>query len=139
MYYIKGSDLCAAIVQFYHPYYLYYLVLCVSFNLCAIYFYCVASPTQIIRALAALTQLVPATASHRPSPLRSQWWRSCSGANCCDPFPVGANLSQSIPPRSNQHPIHFICPIQLLANYPDQKMPVSTNKPKTNPNTIQPI
>ena len=32
--------------------------------------------TQILRALAAPAQLVPATASHHRPPLKSQWWRS---------------------------------------------------------------
>ena len=72
MYYIRCSHLCAAIVQLYCTYSLYYLVLGVSYNSCALYFYYFASPTQLLRVLAAPTQLVPATTSHSPPPLKSQ-------------------------------------------------------------------
>ena len=81
LYYIRGLDLCAAIVQLYCTYSLYYLVLCVSYNLCAVYLHYFAAPTQILHALAALTQLVTAITYHSPSPLNIQWWRSCSGAH----------------------------------------------------------
>ena len=72
LYYIIGSNLCVAIVQLYHTYYLYYLVLHVSSDLCAAYLDYSSGPTQIICALAAPTQLVLATASHCPQPLNSQ-------------------------------------------------------------------
>ena len=106
MYLIRGSHLCAAIVQFYCTYYLYYLVLCVSSDLCALYLYYFPSLTQKLRILAALTQLVPATTAHSPPPLKSQWWRSCSGANGGAPVSAGANVGPS-----HQHPIHSIRPI----------------------------
>ena len=38
LYYIRGSDLCAAIVQLYCTYYLFYPVLPISYNFCAVYF-----------------------------------------------------------------------------------------------------
>ena len=62
--------MCVAIVQLYRMYSLYYPVLRVSSDLCAVYLYYFAAPTQILRALAAPTQLVPATASHRLPPLK---------------------------------------------------------------------
>ena len=65
MYYIRGSDLCAAMVQLYRTYPLYYLVLRVSSDLCAAYFYYFAALTQILRTLTAPTQLVPATGAVR--------------------------------------------------------------------------
>ena len=80
LYYISGSNLCAAIVQLYRTYSLYYLLLRVNSDLCAVYLYYFVALTQTLRTLAAPTQLVPATVSHRPLPLKSQWWRSCSGA-----------------------------------------------------------
>ena len=73
LYYIRGSDLCAAIVQLYRTYDLYYLVLRASSDLFAVYLYYFDALTQILRALAALTLLVPSTTSHRPPPLNSQW------------------------------------------------------------------
>ena len=39
LYYIRGSYLCAAIVQFYCTYSLYYLVLRLTSDLCALYLY----------------------------------------------------------------------------------------------------
>ena len=98
-------DFCAAIVQFYRTYSLYYLVLCVSSNLCAAYLYYFADMTQILIALAASTQLVPATASRRPS-------ISNGGA----PVPAPANVGTSILPLSHPRPIQYICPIQIVAN-----------------------
>ena len=62
--------MCAAIVQFYRMYYLYYLVLRVSSNFCAAYLYYFAALTEIIRALVSPAQLVPATDSSRLSPLK---------------------------------------------------------------------
>ena len=103
LYYIRGSHLCAAIVQFYRMYSLYYLVLCVSSDLCAVYLYYFYFLTQILRVLAAPTQLVPATISHSPPPLKSQWWRSFSGANGGAPVPAGANIGPSHP-RPNNSP-----------------------------------
>ena len=49
----------AAIVQLYCTYSLYYPVLRVSSDLCAVCLYYSAAPTQILRALAAPMQLVP--------------------------------------------------------------------------------
>ena len=69
LYYIRGSDLCAATVQLYHTYSLYYLVLRFSSDLCAVYLYYFYAPTQIIRALASLTHFLPNTASHIPPEL----------------------------------------------------------------------
>ena len=63
-------DLCAAILKLYHKYSLYYPVLRVSSYLCAAYLYYFAARIQILRALAAPTQLVPATTSRRPRPLK---------------------------------------------------------------------
>ena len=68
--------LCAAIVQLYRTYSLYYLVLRVS--LCAVYLYYSAALTQILRALASTTQFVPSTASCCPPPIKRLWWRSLS-------------------------------------------------------------
>ena len=104
----------AAIVQFYCTCSLYYLVLRVSYNLCAVYLYYFATPTQILRALAAPAQLVPATTYHHPPPLKSQWWCSCSGANGGAPVQAGANVGPSIPPPSHQSPIQSIRPISLI-------------------------
>ena len=73
-----SSDLCATIVQLYCTYYLYYLVIRASSDLCEAYLYYFVALTKILRALAELTQFVPATASCRMPPLRSQWWRSRS-------------------------------------------------------------
>ena len=80
VYYGRGSDLCATIVQFYCTYSLYYLVLCFSLNLCVAYLYYFSSLTQIICTLAAPTQLVAATTSSRPPHLKIQWWHSLG--NC---------------------------------------------------------
>ena len=63
----------------YHKYSLYYLVLCVSSYLCALYLYYLDSPTKILCVLAAPTQLVPAITYHRTQPLKSQY--PCSSAN----------------------------------------------------------
>ena len=73
-----SSDLCAAIVKLYHMYYLYYFVLRVSSNLCAAHLYYFAALTQILWSIAGPKQLVPATVSRRPPPLKIQWWRSRS-------------------------------------------------------------
>ena len=69
LYYIRGSNFFAAIVQLYRTYSLYYPVLCVSSDSCALYLYYFASPTQILRVLAAPTQLVqpPLPIARRPS------------------------------------------------------------------------
>ena len=56
-----------------------FFVLRVSSYLCAAYLYYSAAMTQILRALAAPTQLVPDTAFCCPMSLKSQWWRSHSG------------------------------------------------------------
>ena len=78
--------------QLHSTYSLYYLVLRVSSDLCAVYFYYFAASKQILRTLAAPTQLVPAIAFHRPLPLKSQWWRSHSGANGDALVPAPANV-----------------------------------------------
>ena len=80
LYYIRGLHLCAAIVQLYRMYYLYYLVISVSSDLCAAYLNYFAALAQLIRALADPTQLVPAPASCRPPLLNVQWWRYFSGS-----------------------------------------------------------
>ena len=49
-----SSDLCAAIVQFYCTYYLYYIVLRCSSYLCAAYLDYSSDLTQTLCALAAL-------------------------------------------------------------------------------------
>ena len=140
--------MCAAIVQLYHIYYLYYLVLRVSSDFCAVYLYYFDAPTQILRALAAPTQLVPATASHRPPPLNSQWWRSRSGPNGGSPVLATANVVPSMPPPSHQCPVQSIRPIQPVANQPAHKsqfllanpilMPIQS-RPYDPANTIQTI
>ena len=81
MYYIICSHFLAAIVKLYRTYSLYFLVLRVSSNSCALYLYYFDSPTQIIRLLAAPTPLVPATTYYSPLLLKIQWWRSCYGSN----------------------------------------------------------
>ena len=121
MYYIRCSGLCAAIVKLYCTYYLYYLVLRVISDLCAVYLYYFAAMTQIIRALAALTQLVPSNASHLPPPLKSQWWRSCSGTNRGAPIPARSNVGPFIPLLSYQRPNQSICTIQIVSNQPAHK------------------
>ena len=55
-------------------YCLYYLILGVNWDLCAAYLYYFAALTQIIRALEARMQLVPAMSACHPSPLKIQWW-----------------------------------------------------------------
>ena len=89
--------MCAAIVQLYYTYSLYYLVLFVSSDLYALYLYYFATPTQILRVLAAPTQLVPATTSHSALPLNSQRWRSCSGSHGGAPVTTGDNPCLSHP------------------------------------------
>ena len=124
---IRGSHFCAAIVQVYHMYSLYYLVLRVSSDLCAVYFHYFAAPTQIFRALAAPTQLVQAITSHRPPPFKSQRWRSRSGVNGGAPIPApmvalpfrGLLTSfhpTPVPPTS--HPVH---PSHPASNQPAHK------------------
>ena len=61
-------------------YSLYYLVLRVRSDLCAVYLDYFAALKQILRALAAPTKLVAATASRHPPPLNIQWWRYRSRA-----------------------------------------------------------
>ena len=121
LYYIRGSHLCAAIVQFYRTYYLYYLVLRVSSDLYAVYLYYFAAPTQIIRALAAPMQLVPATTSHRPPPLKSQWWLSRSVANDGAPVPAPANVGPSHPAPATFHPVYPSHPYHPASNQPANK------------------
>ena len=82
LYYLElrcSLDLCAAMVQLYRMYSLCYLVPRVSSNLCAAYLYYFDAVKKILRTLAAPTQLVPATTSFRPPPLKIQQWRSHSG------------------------------------------------------------
>ena len=114
--------MCAAIVQLYRTYSLYYLVLCVSSDSCALYLYYFSSLTQILRALAAPMQLVPSTASHRPLLLNSQCWSFRSNANDGAPIPTPANIFPSISPPSHQSPIQFICPIHPLSNQTEHKI-----------------
>ena len=121
LYHIRGLDLCAAIVQLYRTYYVYYFALRVSFDLCAVYLYYFVAPTQILRALAAPMKLVPATASHHPPLLKSQWWRSRSGANGGSTIITPANVGPSIPPPSHQCPIQSIYTIQPVENQPAHK------------------
>ena len=148
MYYITGSDFCAAIVQLYRIYYLYYLILHVSSYFCVVYLCYFAALTQILRALAAPTQLVKATVSHLPPPLKIQWWRSRSRANGGAPVPEPSNVSPSIPPLSYQRPIQSIYPIQPLSNQPAHKSQFLIANPRPIPiqssrydpaNTIHPI
>ena len=58
---------------------MYYLILRVSYDFCAAYLYYFSNLTKILRSLEVPMQLVPATASCRPSPIKIQWWHSCSG------------------------------------------------------------
>ena len=90
-------------------YSLYYLVLCVSSNVCALYFYYFASPIQILRVIATPTQLVPATTSHSPPPLKSQQLLSCSVVDCGNPVPAGANVRPSHPHAHIQIYHHLDC------------------------------
>ena len=98
--------MCAAKVKFYRTYSLYYLVLCVSYDFCAVYLYFFTSTTQILRVIVAPTQLVPATTPHSPPHLKSQWWSSCSGSNGGSPVPEGANVGPSHPCPPTPHPFH---------------------------------
>ena len=77
LYYNRGLDFCAAIVQLHRKYYLYYIVLHLSSDFCAAYLDYSAALTQKLRALAAPTKLVVATASRCPPPLKIQLWSSC--------------------------------------------------------------
>ena len=104
-----------------------YVLFILSCTTCLFQFVCslfvlIFAPTQILRALAAPTQLVPVTASHRPPLLKSQCWRFCSNANAGAPIPTPANIFPSIPFPSYQRPIQSICPIQPVANQPDHKI-----------------
>ena len=74
--------------------------------MCALYLYYFASSTQILRVLAAPTKLVPATTSHSAPPLKSQRWRSCSGAHGGAPVPAGANIRPFHPRPTNAHQVH---------------------------------
>ena len=51
--------------------------------------------------LAAPKQLATDTDTHRPPPLKSQWWRSCSGADGGAPVPLPANVRPSNPRPTN--------------------------------------
>ena len=99
--------MCSAIVQLCCTYYLYHLVQCVSSDLCTFYLYYFPSPSQILRVLAAPTQLVLATTSHSLPPLKSQWWHSCYGAHGVAPVTAGANIHPSHPRAHIQiyHPL----------------------------------
>ena len=102
----------ASIVQLYCTYYLYYIVLCVSSDLCALYLYYFASPTQILGVLAAPTQLVLVTTSYSPPPLKIQRWRYCSRSHDDAPVPAGANVGPSHPRAHIQifHPLDSFLP-----------------------------
>ena len=91
------SDFFVVIVQSYFMYYLYYILLRVSSNFYAVYLYYFADLTQILRTLEEPTQLVPATPSYGPPPFKSQWWRSCSGANGGAPVLAPAKVGPSQP------------------------------------------
>ena len=84
-------------------YYLYNFVLCCSSDLCAAYLDYSDALTQTLCALAAPTQLVAATDSPRPPPLKSQWWRSNF---ICPPSIV--NLS-TLPYLNQVHPTDQAC------------------------------
>ena len=70
--------MCAAIVQLYNMYSIYYLAIRVISDLCAAYLYYYDDLKQTLQTLVALTQLVAATYYGRPLPLKSQGWLSCS-------------------------------------------------------------
>ena len=99
--------MCSHLVQLYHMYPLYYLVLSVF---CASYLDYFAALTQILRALAAPTQLVLATASCRPSRanvgalIPSARPQPSIRLHC--PYPIGSTRPiKSVKPTP---PIHFI-------------------------------
>ena len=86
-------------------YYLYYLVLHFSSDLCAAYLDYSADLTQILRALAAPIKLVASTTSHFRMPLPVAC-RS-SRENCGAPL-APSNVGHSIPPPS--HPVRLYHP-----------------------------
>ena len=98
---LEVSYLRAAIVQLYRTYSLYYLVLYVSSNLCAVYWYYFSAQTQILCALAAPKKLVTATNSHSQPPLKIQLWRSYSGSDGGAPVLAPANVGPSHPCPTN--------------------------------------
>ena len=77
---------------------------------------CIISPTQILRVLAAPTQLVLATTSHITPPLKSKQWRSCSGAHGGAPVPSGVIVCLSHPRAHIQiyHPLDTSLPQEAL-------------------------
>ena len=128
-----GSNLCTDIVKLYRTYSLYYIALHVSSNCCEVYLYYFSSPTQILRALVAPMQLVPATASHHPLPLKSQWWRSHYGVNGDAPITAPAIVGPSILPPPHQCPIQSIFSIQPVANQPAHKIQFLLANPRPIP------
>ena len=96
--------MCAAIVQLYHTYYLYYLVILVSSNLCAAYLYYFAALKKILYTLTSLTNWCqpPLPDACRPSIAHG-------GA----PVTAPANVSTSIPP-----PYHFVRPSHIASSKP---------------------
>ena len=151
--------MCAAIVQLYRMYYLYYLVICVSFNSCAVYLYYFASPTQILRVLAAPKQLVPATTSTTRRPSRANggapvpgpmvalpFWRVLTSVRPTPvpPIPPPVHMSH---PASNQpkhksqcfliQPIRYD-PIQPIQYNPDEDT-IRYSQSSRHDNTIQPM
>ena len=133
LYYIRGSYLCAAVVCLYRTYDLYYLVLRASSNFSAVYLYYFAALTQILRAPFSAESMEKSTASHRPPPLKSQWWRSCSGANGGAPVPLPANARPSHPCPTNVTSSPSIpsspsvCSLQsLTSKHPSAQKPADT-------------
>ena len=84
LYYVRGSDLCAL--------YLYYF----------------DSPAQILRILAAPTQLVPSTTLHIPLPLKSQRRRSAVDATTDN---ASAPIASGYPVMSAQEITYEVTPI----------------------------
>ena len=104
--------MCAAIVQPHLTYSIYYLVLRVSYDLCAVYLYYFDAFTQIFCALVAPTKLVqtPLPTACRPS-------RANSGA----PVLVPDNIFTSILPLYHQSLIQSTRTTQPVAKQPAHK------------------
>ena len=133
--------MCAAIVHFYRTYYLYYPVISFSSDLCAAYLDYYAALTQILRYLAAPTQLVASTTSRRhPLLLVPRHTSRDNGGAPLAPAIIGPSITP--PPPSQPHLIRSVRPIHPLASHfiplyqPAHKKPISPSEPKQN-DTIQ--
>ena len=97
------------IVQLYRTYSFFTILYHVrGSDLCALYLYYFDSPAQILRILAAPTQLVPSTTLHIPLPLKSQRRRSAVDATTAN---ASAPIASGYPVMSAQEITYEVTPI----------------------------